>query len=82
MVFRNDVFANKVRPEVSQMAKQKIYTFSGGKSLPEISQLDWNEKCESVSDKFPTLTSTLVAALTSKQSKTYLGLASKPDVSV
>jgi hypothetical protein len=63
------------------MAKQKIDTFRGGQSLQEIAQFDWNEKFQSVSDKSPTLTSTLVAALTSKQSKEYLGLASKPDVS-
>ena len=77
----NEVFANKVRQEVSQMAKQKIDTFRGGQSLQEIAQFDWNEQFQSVSDKSPTLTSTLVAALTSKQSKEYLGLASKPDVS-
>jgi hypothetical protein len=39
--------ANKVRQEVSQMAKQKIDTFRGGQSLQEIAQFDWNEKFQS-----------------------------------
>ena len=62
------------------MAKQKIDTSEVDNRCKR-----WHNsigmKIQSVSDKSPTLASSLVTALTTKQSKKYLGLTSKPDVS-
>jgi hypothetical protein len=71
-----------VRSEVRKLCKNEPSSFKGGKTLEDISGFDWEKQFTELQTMCPILSNVLIGALTSERSMNYLGLVSKPSLSV